>query len=92
MKHDGMPFGSKGPEGMDPNEDKANELGGAKGPGMKHVVSPGAMGGSPMGGGMDEQKKHMLIMALMRAQQGGGQPPMGGASPMGGGMPMGMGQ
>ena len=57
-KDQGMPFGSKGPEGMDPNQDKANDLGGAKGPGMKHVVSPGAgappMGGPPgMGGGMD---------------------------------------
>lgn len=89
MKDHGMPFGSKGPEG-EMQDGNPNQLNGAKGGGMKSVVSPGSqMGGQQMGGGMDEQKKHMLIMALMRAQQAqGGQPPMGG-QPMGGQMPMG---
>ena len=83
MKDQGMPFGSKGPEG-DKQTGEPNKLNGAQGGGMKHVVSPGA-GQAP--GGMDEQKKHMIMMALMRAAQGGGQPPMGG-QPMG--APMGM--
>lgn len=84
------PFGSKGPEGQENGDEKANELNGAKGGGMKHVVTPGADKGSTMqDGGMDEAKKRMMMIALMRAMaQGGGQPPMGG-QPMGGGMPMG---
>jgi hypothetical protein len=85
MKNQGMAFGSKGPEGGDKQASAANELGGAKGGGMKHVVSPGADGGSPMGGGMEDQKKHMMMIALLRAMQGG----QGGAPPMGGGQPMG---
>lgn len=84
-KDDGMPFGSKGPEDGKEESNTPNKLDGAKGGGMKHVVSPGAD---------DEQrKKHMMAIAAMRAMMGGGGSPMGaplmGGPPMGGGMPMG---
>lgn len=82
MKDKGMPFGSKGPEDGKDEKSSANDLDGAKGGGMKHVVSPGA---DDM-----EKKKHMMMIALLRAAQGGapGGMPMGGA-PMGGAPPMG---
>jgi hypothetical protein len=88
MKNQGMAFGSKGPEGGDKSEDKANELEGAKGGGMKHVVSPGADGGQDM----QNQKKHMMMIALLRAMQAGQGGSAPGGAPMGGGSPMSMGQ
>lgn len=88
--HSGMPFGAKGPEDGKESSSPGNELNGAKGGGMKHVVSPGADGGNDA-----ENKKHMMLIAMIRAMQGGapggapmGSPTMGGP-PMGGGMPMG---
>ena len=86
MKHEemGRSFGSQGPEGYDEHESKPTELNGAKGGGMKHVVSPGADG---------HQKKHQQAIAMIRAMlssQGpggpGGMPPMGGAPAMAPGM------
>lgn len=86
-KQDGMPFGARGPEGMDNGSSKANELGGAKGMGMKHVVSPGADGGGM--NPQDDMKKKMLMMLIAQAKMGqGGGAPMGGGQPMGG-QPMG---
>lgn len=75
MKKNEAPFGSQGPEDHsepDGDESPANELKGAKGGGMKHVVSPGA----------DEaqKRKHMMMIAMMRAMH----PQMGGGAPMGG--------
>ena len=83
-KH-GMPFGSQGPEGKDGIGGKEGMIGGAKGGGMKHVVTPGSNTGATMDP-QEEAKKHMIMMALMRAaaQGQGGSQPMGGGQPMGG--------